>query len=68
VRIENRRVFGANRFGNALLHLENLHAGLNEPRFETPDFIRNPGRRNMVTLYFVQIVADDMNPAEGDSG
>ena len=68
VRIENRRVFRADRFGNTLLHLKDLHARLDKRRLESPDFIRNLGRRDPVTHHLIQVVAHDMNPAEGDSG
>ena len=37
--IENRGVLRPDGFGDALLHLENLHPGLNEGGFEAPDFV-----------------------------
>jgi len=67
VRIENRCVFRANGFGNPLLHLKDLHPRLDEPGLEPPDFIRNLRWRNLVTHHFINVLADDMNSAEGDS-
>ena len=68
VRIENRRVFCSDRFRNALLHLKDLHARSDKRRLEPPNFIRNPGGRDPVTHHLIQVIAHDMNPAEGDSG
>ena len=65
--IENGGVFRSDRFRDALLHLENLHARLNEGSFEAPDFIRDLGRRDAVTRDVVQLVANDVNLAAGDS-
>ena len=67
MRIENGRIFCPDRFGDALLHLQNLHARLNQGRFEATDFIRHLGRSNAVTHHLIQLIADDVNLAAGDS-
>ena len=68
VSIEDGSIFRPDRFCNALLHLQNLHARLNKGRFEARDFIRHLGRRNAVTHDLLQFIAGDMDPAAGDSG
>ena len=39
VRIKNGRVLGADRFGDLLLHLEDLHSRLNKRGLEARDFV-----------------------------
>ena len=68
VSIENAGIFRADRLGNALLHLEYLHAGLNERRFEAPNFIGNFRRCDTIMHDVIEIVAHDVNHALGDSG
>src|SRR6266487_3115530 len=65
--IENGGIFCSDRFGNALLHLQNLHARLNKGRFEARDFIAHLGRRNAVTHHLIKLIAYDMDLAAGDS-
>ena len=43
VGVENSSVFCPDRFGDALLHFEDLHPRLNERGLEPPDLIRNLG-------------------------
>jgi hypothetical protein len=68
VGIEDRRVFRTDGFGNPLLHFKDLHPRLDESSLEPPDFVCNLRWRNLVTHHFIQVFADNMNPAEGDSG
>ena len=63
--IENRGIFCSDRFRNTLLHLQNLHARLDEGRFETTNFIRHLGRSDAITHNFIQFITDDMNLAAG---
>src|SRR6267378_3669518 len=68
MRIENGGIFCSDRFGNALLHLQNLQTRLNKGRFEARDFIAHLGRRNAVTHHLIKLIAYDMDLAAGDSG
>lgn len=61
MRIENARVFRADRFGDALLHFENLRARLNERRLEAPDLVRNIAGLNAMPRDLVAIVAHDQD-------
>src|SRR5436190_1509436 len=65
--VEDGGVFCSNRFRDALLHLQNLHARLNERSFETPDFIRDLRRRDAVPRDIIEVIAHDMNLSEGAS-
>src|SRR6266446_5734391 len=66
--IENGCIFCSDRFCNALLHLQNLHARLDKSRFEARDFIPYLGRRNAVTPDLIELIAHYMDLAAGDSG
>src|SRR5437016_12993337 len=68
MRIKDSSIFRPDRFCNALLHLQDLHARLNKGRFEARDFIRDLGRRNTVTHDVLQLIAGDMDLTAGDSG
>src|SRR4029077_4241088 len=68
MRIENGGVFCSDRFGNALLHLQNLHTRLNKGRFEARDFIAHLGRRNAVPHHLIKLIAHDMDLPAGDPG
>ena len=63
MRVENGGVLCADRFGDFLLHLENLDARLYERGFEPRDFVSDLRRFDLITWDVVEIVADDMNNA-----
>src|SRR5207245_3809795 len=63
VGVENGSVFGADRFRDSLLHLENLHPRLHKRGLEPSDLVSNLRRFNVITGNVVEIVADDMNDA-----
>ena len=65
--VEDCGIFCSDRFCNALLHLQNLHARLNERCFEPPDFVRDLGRGDAITRHVIQIVPNDMDLAVGSS-
>src|SRR5205823_13185283 len=65
--IEDGSIFRSDRFCNALMNLQNLHARLNKGRFEARDFLRDLGWRNTVTHDVLQLIAGDMDPAAADS-
>src|SRR5581483_4364422 len=66
MRIKNGRVFCADRFRDALLHLQNLHARLNQRGFKPAYLIRDLRWRNAITNNIIQVIANDMNPRAGD--
>ena len=66
--IEDSGIFCPDRFGNALLHLQNLHTGLNKRRFKATDFIPYLGRGDAITHDLVRLLADDIDFTAGDSG
>ena len=68
MRVENGGILCANRLGDTLLHLQNLHACLNKSRFETPNLVRDLRSFDAIAYDFIGIFADDMNHAAGDSG
>ena len=61
MRIENGRVFRADRLGDLLLHLKNLHPCLDQRGLETGDFVWNLRTIDPVTSNIFEIVADDMD-------
>ena len=67
VSVKNRCIFGSDGFRNTLLHLQNLHPRLNERRFETPNLVGDLRRRDAIARHVVEIVANDMDLAMGDS-
>src|SRR5438034_10410774 len=67
-RVENGGVFGADRFRNFLLHLENLDTCLHERGLEPRDFISNLRRFDVITRHVIEIVPHDMNDAARQPG
>ena len=63
VRIEHARVLGADRFRNALLHLENLRACLHERGFEARDLFRHLARFDTITRNVIDLVAHHVRTA-----
>src|SRR5262249_38447296 len=68
MRVEDGSVFGADRFRDLLLHLEDLHARLHERGFETCDLVSNLRRLDMIADNVVEIITHDMNYAVRKSG
>ena len=67
MRIENARVFRTDRFGDTLLHFENLRARLDERRFEPRDLVRDIAGLNPVPSNVVAIVAHDQDFSPGNA-
>ena len=65
VRVENRGIFGADRFRDFLLHFEDLNARLDEGGFKAGNFVSNLRRLDLITGDVVEIVAHHMNDAVG---
>ncbi len=63
VRIENGGILGADRFGDALLQFQNLHARLDERGLKARDFIGNLRRSDLMPDNIIEIVADHMRSA-----
>ena len=68
MRIENRRILGADRLRDPLLHFQNLCARQNQRGLETPNFPGNFLRRNPAFDDLLEIVRHDMNLPLGHPG
>ncbi len=67
VRIENGGIFCPDGFGDALLHLQNLHPRLNESGFKTPNLTRYIPLLDGITRDVIEIIAHDMDKAARDA-
>ena len=68
VGVENPGVLRPDRFGDPLLHFENLGARLDERRLEPADFVRDLGRLDAMARDLVAIIAHHMDRSPGDAG
>src|SRR5438105_10455712 len=66
--VENCGVLCPNRFGDLLLHLKDLDPGPDQGRFKPADLARDLRRFDVITRHIIQIIADNVNDAAGDSG
>ena len=67
VRVENAGVLGADGFGDALLHLENLRAGGDERRLEARDLRRDLAFLDAALRRRLVVRAIDEDRAAGDA-
>src|ERR1700693_268471 len=68
MRVEDGRVLGPDRFSDFLLHLQDLHPGLNQRRLEAGNLVSDLRRLDVMTPDVIEIVAYDMNDAVADPG
>src|SRR3954471_17790467 len=65
--VEYPRIFRPNGFGDALLHLQDLHSSLNQSGFEPADLIRNLRRFDRVARHVIEIIPGHVDDAVGDA-